>query len=232
MKRTYLALAGLGLAMAAAPAVNGSVALAQGVFNSVPVDPSRFAVLAKPVGSADWSLLVLEQLAPRPLCWEQRPDGLVDPSLNRFDFTGICSRYLDSNGYSLRVADQDLASRYRLRLRQVGQELQLQAMSPTETTTLVVGRGTVPLRDRDAFVAITLEPDWQLNRRAFGNQTLSHVYFANGTPLEDLLARAAQARGSLVAGRQRPLLGRRDDSRPSYEETEGPIALQVVPFEE
>jgi hypothetical protein len=232
MKRTYLALAGLGLAMAAAPAVNGSVALAQGVFNSVPVDASRFAVLAKPVGSADWSLLVLEQLAPRPLCWEQRPDGLVDPSLNRFDFTGICSRYLDSNGYSLRVADQDLASRYRLRLRQVGQELQLQAMSPTETTTLVVGRGTVPLRDRDAFVAITLEPDWQLNRRAFGNQTLSHVYFANGTPLEDLLARAAQARGSLVAGRQRPLLGRRDDSRPSYEETEGPIALQVVPFEE
>jgi hypothetical protein len=232
MKRTYLALAGLGLAMAAAPAVNSSVALAQGVFNSVPVDASRFAVLAKPVGSADWSLLVLEQLAPRPLCWEQRPDGLVDPSLNRFDFNGICSRYLDSNGYSLRVADQDLASRYRLRLRQVGQELQLQAMSPTETTTLVVGRGTVPLRDRDAFVAITLEPDWQLNRRAFGNQTLSHVYFANGTPLEDLLARAAQARGSLVAGRQRPLLGRRDDSRPSYEETEGPIALQVVPFEE
>jgi hypothetical protein len=239
MKRTYLALAGLGLAMAAVPAMDGSVALAQGVFTSVPVDASRFAVLAKPVGSADWSLLVLEQLAPRPLCWEQRPDGLVDPSLNRFDFTGICSRYLDSNGYSLRVADQDLASRYRLRLRQVGQELQLQAMSPTETTTLVVGRGTVPLRDRDAFVAITLEPDWQLNRRAFGNQTLSHVYFANGTPLEDLLARAAQARGSVVAGRQRPLPGRerlapgrRDESRPPYEETEGPIALQVVPFEE
>lgn len=242
MKRTYLALAGLGLAMAAGPALRGSGALAKGVFNSVPVDGSRFAVLAKPVGAADWSLLVLEQLAPRPLCWEQRPDGLVDPSLNRFNFTGICSRYLDSNGYSLRIADQDLASSYRLRLRQVGRELQLQAMTPTETAVLVVGRATVPQRDRDAFVAITLEPDWQLSRRAFGTRTLSHMYFANGTPLEELLARATQAEGGsalahrqpLLQGRERPALGRRDSSSPSSYDTtrEGPIALQVVPFVE
>ena len=52
-------------------------------------------------------------------------DGLVDPALNRFDFTGICSRYIDSNGYSLRVGEEDLASRYRLRLEQQGIERQL-----------------------------------------------------------------------------------------------------------
>ena len=30
----------------------------------------------------------------------------MDPSLNRFNFTGICSRYIDSNGYSLRIGEQ------------------------------------------------------------------------------------------------------------------------------
>ena len=45
---------------------------------------------------------------------------MVDPSLNRFDFTCICSRYLDSNGYSLRSGGADLRSRVRLRLRQQG----------------------------------------------------------------------------------------------------------------
>jgi hypothetical protein len=55
----------------------------------------------------------------------------------------------------------------------------------------VVGRATVPQRDRDAFVAIDLEPGWQLQRRAFGEQTLSHIYFANGTPLTELIAKAS-----------------------------------------
>ena len=112
--RTYLALAALGLA-AISP-----LAQAANVFTSQPLDASRFAVLARPVGSNSWSLLVLEQIRPQPLCWEQRPDGLTEPALNRFNFTGICNRYLDSNGYSLRIGDQDLASRYRLQLRQSG----------------------------------------------------------------------------------------------------------------
>jgi hypothetical protein len=247
MKRTYLALAGLALAGAGLPVVLPPLVHAAGVFGSRPLEASRFAVLGRPVGSSGWNLLVLEQIRPEPLCWEKRPDGLIDPALNRFDFTGICSRYLDSNGYSLRVGEQDLVNRYRLRLQQEGRELQLQAMSGDDPTVLVVGRGAVPSRDRDGFVAIELEPGWQLERRTFGEQTLSHVYFANGNPLAQLIARAGGSGGSTAGGSGSALsratsglapapadpAGSRDDSTLQASVLPGQtVALPVIPFRE
>ena len=236
---------GLGLGLAAATAGAAGLSLPTGsaamaLFGSRPLDGSRFAVLAKPVGRGDWTLLVLEQIQPQPRCWEQRPDGLIDPALNRFDFTGICSRYLDSNGYSLRIGEEDLASRYRLRLEQRGTSLALLAMSPGEPSQLLVGQGLVPLRDRDGFVQIRLEPGWQLQRRVYGQQTLSHVYFANGTPLNQLLG---QERGGGAGVASTPRLQPSKFSSPgrilapltqmetqSQMQTQGPIALKVIPF--
>ena len=200
MQRTYLPWLGL-TALAAGASVSLLPQVRAGdLFSSQPLDNSRFAVLAKPVGRSDWNLLVLEQLAPLPRCWDSRADGLVDPALNRFDYTGICSRYLDSNGYSLRVGQNDLGGSYRLRLQQQGTSLQLLAMNPNEATELVVGKGRVSRRDRDGFVALQLEPGWTLQRRLYGQQALSHVYFANATPLARLLASTAQAAGSATGG--------------------------------
>ncbi len=191
MTRTYLALAGLALAGGAAlPLVHPPLAAAVGIFQTAEVEADRFAVLARPVGDNDWTLLVLEQLAAQPSCWEDRKDGLVDPALNRFDYSGICNRYLDSNGYSLRVAEEDMGTSYRLRVQQVGSRLELQAFSPDSATVLVLGSGQVPLRDRDAFVALRLEPGWELKRRTYGERALSHIYFASPTSLEQLIATA------------------------------------------
>ena len=227
--RATPALAGLSAALLTLPAAAGAAAL----FNSLPLDQGRFAVLAKPVGRSDWNLLVLEQITPEPLCWQQRPDGLIDPALNRFDFTGICSRYLDSNGYSLRIGDQDLASRYRLRLAQRGNTLALPAMTPSDATELLVGRGSVPLRDRDGFVAIQLEPGWQLQRRVYGQQTLSHVYFAHATPLAQLLGTAGGGDLAIAPLPASPLRTPISPLRPlsSPGGNQGPIALQVIPFQ-
>ena len=225
LRRTYLALAGAGLALLTPWA--GAASL----FDSRPLDTSRFAVLARPVGPSDWNLLVLEQIQAQPLCWEQRPDGLVDPALNRFNFTGICSRYLDSNGYSLRIGNQDLASRYRLQLRQSGTELRLEASTPSNPTVLVVGRARVPLRDRDGFVALALEPGWDLQRRVFNSQTLSHIYFANPSPLPELLAKAGGS--SPVALRPPvapPSLPGPARAGGSTLVARGPTRLPVIPF--
>ena len=225
LRRTYLALAGAGLALLTPWA--GAASL----FDSRPLDTSRFAVLARPVGPSDWNLLVLEQIQAQPLCWEQRPDGLVDPALNRFNFTGICSRYLDSNGYSLRIGNQDLASRYRLQLRQSGTELRLEASTPSNPNVLVVGRARVPLRDRDGFVALALEPGWDLQRRVFNSQTLSHIYFANPSPLPELLAKAGGS--SPVALRHPvapPSLPGPARAGGSTLVARGPIRLPVIPF--
>ena len=242
MQRTYSrwlkphwpSLAGLGLVAAVSSAVLGLPPSRASIspFGSQPLDGSRFAVLAKPVGSSDWTLLVLEQIQPSPRCWEQRPDGLIDPALNRFDFTGICSRYLDSNGYSLRIGDEDLASRYRLRLAQRGSSLALLAMSPNDSTELLVGRGSVPLRDRDGFVQIQLQPGWQLQRRVYGVQTLSHVYFANATPLAQLLEAAGSGGIANAPQPLAPPLKQRSPLQPitSSNQARGPIALQVIPF--
>ena len=237
MQRTYLALAGLGIGSTLLAAVSPTLVRAAGLFDSRPVEASQFAVLARPVGRSDWNLLVLEQVQPEPRCWEARRDGLVDPSLNRFDYTGICNRYLDSNGYSLRVGQEDLASSHRLRLQQVGNVLLLQALSPNQPTALVVGRGEIPRRDREGFVAIQLDPGWELQRRSYGSQTLNHLYFANATSLGQLIVQAE--------GNRRPpttmarLGGRRlEPELPSSTDLGRvaipgrAIALQVIPFRE
>lgn len=239
MQRTYLAALGpggviaTGLAVAAAPLISLPfaplpllplpAAQAGVLFESRGVEASRFVILAKPVARSDWSLLVLEQLQPAPACWQQRPDGLIEASLTRFDYTGICSRYIDSNGYSLRIGNVDLANRYRLQLRQVGRELQLLGSSPDTPGDLLLGRGPVPRRDRDGFVAINLEPDWQLRRRVYGGQSLSHIYFATDTNLAQLNGPSQPTppprspSGSQLYGNQ----GYRS----------GPIALKVIPFQ-
>jgi hypothetical protein len=235
MQRTYLPWLGLTALAAGASVSLRPQVLAADLFTSQPLDQNRFAVLAKPVGRSDWNLLVLEQLAPLPRCWDSRADGLVDPALNRFDYTGICSRYLDSNGYSLRVGQHDLGGSYRLRLQQQGTSLQLLAMNPNETTELVVGKGRVSRRDRDGFVALRLEPGWELQRRLYGQQALSHVYFANATPLARLLASNAQAAGSApggAPGSPSPAHATLPGSQGGRSVGEGPIALQVIPFKE
>ena len=211
MQRSYLPWAGLALLSAG---LVGSQAAA-GVFQSQPLEQERLAVLGQPVGNQDWKLLVLVQLKPQPKCWEERRDGLIDPALNRFNFSGICSRYLDSNGYSLRVGEDDVSPRYRLRLESQGNTLVLLAMSGSHPTELVVGRGAIPLRDRSGFVALKLEPGWQLERRMYGERSLSHVYFANPKPLDGLIAQAER---------------RQDRPAVAMSSTNGPIALQVIPY--
>ena len=180
-----LALGGLG-----PPQIPGS--RAGDLFEARPVDPERYAVLGRPLGNGEWTLLVLEQIRPAPLCWQQRPDGLVDPSLNRFDFTGICGRYIDSNGFSVRLANLEGNSLpsgpLRLRLEQSGADLQLLASAPGLASELLVGRAAIPARDRNGFVALRLNPGWELQRRRYGNQILNHLYFANGASAEQLLA--------------------------------------------
>ncbi|MFM7312741.1 MAG: DUF3747 domain-containing protein [Cyanobium sp.] len=228
----------------------GTAARGDDLFAAQPVQENRFAVLARPVGRDDWNLLVLEQLASAPSCWSRRPDGLIDPSLNRFNFAGICSRYIDSNGYSLRIGEQDLASSYRLKLVQVGEELRLLASSVGSPADLVVGRGRVPLRDRDGFVQLSLETGWSLQRRTYQGRGLSHLYFANGDSLPLLFSRLISdpalptglpqganrflsRLGSLNTGAETapPSLGVLAD-RGGQAIPGRPVPLQVIPFRE
>jgi hypothetical protein len=258
MQRSYLALAA-GALVAAAWAVPGSGLTFRGVagelFEAEPVDAGRYAVLGRPLGNGEWTLLVLEQIRPAPLCWQRRPDGLVDPSLNRFDFTGICGRYLDSNGYSVRLSNQEggglAAGSLRLRLELIGQDLRLLASSPALKQDLLVGQASVPAQDRDAFVALRLNPGWELQRRRYGSQTLNHLYFANAASADQLLA-SSRPGPTVLPGPRRVWNAMRLPPPPPPSATPAPkadgglqaqpvmasggagraIALQVIPFRE
>ena len=227
MWRTYLRNLILTEAIATTALMFPRAYAAQGLFNSQPVPQDKFIVLARPLGRTDWTLLVLEQLKPQPCCWSKRPDGLVDSSLNRFDFTGICSPYLDSNGYSLRSGGEDLGSRVRLRLRQQGGDLLLETSQQQQRTSVVVGRAPIPQRDRHGFVSLRLNPGWRFERRVYQGKPLNHLYFAHREPLNRLLAMTQPNRPSGLN-----LFGNPMAPPPLHPLALGgnPIRLEVIPF--
>ena len=249
MSRTYLQAAGLA-AMGLLGAALTQEGTARSLFQSKALPQERFAVLAQPVGSNQWKLLVLEQIKPHRRCWTPRQDGLVEPSLNRFDFTGICNRYLDSNGYSLRSGGQDLGTRFRFRLKQSGASLQLEALDPQQKAPLLVGRAQVLGRDPNGFIPLELEPGWQLERRAYQGRNLNHLYFANPAPVNRLLALASsrgQRSGFARLGAPNPPVAPPPlpSARPTHKTTttrtasrqaakrlasSGPIRLEVIPY--
>ena len=244
MSRTYLravALTVVGLLGAAMPEEGA----ARSLFESTALPQERFAVLAQPVGRAQWKLLVLEQIKTKPRCWTPRANGLIEPSLNRFDFTGICKRYLDSNGYSLRSGGQDLGTRFRFRLKQSGASLKLEALDPQQRAPLLVGQALIPGRDPNGFVPLQLEPGWTLERRVYQGRKLNHLYFAHQAPVNRLLALAnssGQRSGFRRLGAPMPPIAppplpsikatRKTNSRTKAKRiaSSGPIRLQVIPY--
>ena len=239
MSRTYLRAAGLtavGL-LAAGLSQEGS---ARALFDSAAVPQEHIAVLAQPIGRAQWKLLVLEQIKAQPRCWRARQDGLVEPSLNRFNFSGICKRYLDSNGYSLRSGGQDLGTRFRFRLKRSGTLLKLEALDPQQRAPLLVGQARISKRDPNGFVALRLEPGWALERRVYQGRPLNHLYFAHQEPVNRLLAMASSRGhrsgfsrlGAPMAPITPPPLPTAAASRQRTTRlaSTAPIRLQVIPY--
>ena len=229
MRRTYLRSLSMAAVIGCTAVAMPSAQSARGLFDSKAVQQNRFAVLAQPVGASNWKLLVLEQIKQRPRCWTPRSDGLVDPTLNTFNFAGICRRYLDSNGYSFRSGGEDLGGRFRLSLRQRGNSLQLQVLNPRQGAPIVVGRATIPRRDRNGFVEIQLDPAWRLERRIYQGRTLSHIYFAHPDPVNLLLARAERGtdRGLHRLGAPTAPAAPRINQRLA---SGLPIRLEVIPY--
>lgn len=154
-------------------------ASAGSLFEATPVELQRFVLVAAPIGSSGEraQLNIYEQLNPRRACFsigEGKP-AAVEPLLATFDFTGICGRYIDANGFSLRVGGTDLASTYRLMVSRNSQDTLLLAI-PTRAGA---GPEMVVARTQGAgggFLKFELEPGWTLMRRAFRGRQLGHVY--------------------------------------------------------
>ncbi|UIE36067.1 DUF3747 domain-containing protein [Leptodesmis sichuanensis] len=161
-------------------------------FDKTELDVSKFIIIASPIGTTDsYKLLIFEQLNNRRLCWQEVPGTptTIDPLFMQFDFTKICGRSTDSNAYSVRVGDEDLAGRYNLRIVKKQNELVLVAFSLTDKNLRLfeIGR-THGLSD--GYLKIDLDPGWRLTRRVFQGKPTGHLYFTTDRTLGDLANQA------------------------------------------
>ena len=154
-------------------------AKAQGsVFTAADVDESQFVMVSAPIGKGESSQLnIYEQRTTARPCFavSGASPAVVDPLLASFDFTGICNRYIDGNGYSLRIGGDDLGTRYRLSVVKTGSDIELLAVSTRDPSrpTMVVARSGGP---GNGFLKLNLEPGWKLMRRQYGKRMLGHLY--------------------------------------------------------
>jgi hypothetical protein len=136
--------------------------------------------MAMPLEGGYYKLLVIEQITDKRACWSENGANptLVEPLLVTFDFTGICGRSTDSNGYSIRVGGEDMGLAYSLRIERGNGELLLVGVSPRQSSApkMIIARtrGMAP-----GFQKFILEPGWRFTRRVFNTKTLGHVYFTN-----------------------------------------------------
>lgn len=180
--RTLAALLPLAgsLALASPPP-----AAAKALFDAVEVDQTKFVIVSAPIGDGSRSQLnIYEQRSDARPCYAVQGSNpaVVDPLLSTFDFTGICSRYIDGNGYSLRVGDSDLGSTYRLSVVKESGDTLLMALptKPSAGPEMVVARSG---GSSNGFLLLVPEPGWKLMRRQYAGRTLGHVYvYREGWP--------------------------------------------------
>ena len=147
-------------------------------FTETAVDQTQVIAIARPYGDRKYDLLVIEQIPKKKQCWAESGSMpvMVDPLLLNYDFTGICRRSTDSNGYSVRLDGQDYGLEYLLRIVPRGNELVLVGTSRTgKAPELIIG-STQGLQA--GFMKIILKPGWQFTKRTFNNKVLGHFYFS------------------------------------------------------
>lgn len=149
-------------------------------FDNIEVNPDSFVAVAAPFGENKYQLLIIEQIANRQACWSESGNNpvTVEPLLLNFDFTGICGRSTDSNGYSIRMNGEDLGLDYILRIVQRNGELVLVGTNVRDRRSpeIEIGR-TNGLSS--GFDKIFLDPGWRFSRRSYQGKALGHIYLTN-----------------------------------------------------
>jgi N-acetylmuramoyl-L-alanine amidase len=146
-------------------------------FGQKEVDQSKFVAIASPYRNGEaHQLLLVEQVTDARPCWSESGSApiLIDPLLLGFDFTGICGRSTDANGYSIRMDGEDLALRYSLRvLHRDGDLVLVGAPRERGADEIIIAHaaGTTT-----GFAKLVLDPGWRFTKRTLGDRALGHVY--------------------------------------------------------
>lgn len=152
------------------------------IFGQKEVEQNKFIAIAQPYDGGNlYHLLVLEQISPNKACWSESENSgvtVVKPLLLNFNFTGICGRSTDSNGYSIRMAGQDLGVQYDLDIVRRDDQLVLIGTNfrDRNAPTIEIGKTS---GISDGFLKINLKPGWRFSKRTYSGKVLGHVYLTN-----------------------------------------------------
>ncbi len=178
--RNFLPLSLAALASITLGAIGAMSLAAAGTFGQQEVEQNKFIAIAVPRVGSTPQLVILEQISDSQPCWKESGTTpvTVEPLLLKFDFTGICRRSTDTNGYSIRMADQDMGLLYKLKLVRDNDELVLVGISNTDPNAAVVKIGKTH-GISPGLTKIVLEPGWRFTKRTSNGQTLGHVYLTS-----------------------------------------------------
>lgn len=159
-------------------------AQANSVFGQQEVSPNRVTLMATPYnGGYAQQLTVLEQVGTEKACWGEQGASptLINPLLLSFDFTGMCARGVDGNGYSIRVNGEDLYLRYTPQIIEKNGELLLIAKPNRKgDLSFVIARSRGPAQ---SFSKLILEPSWRITKRVYQGKVLDHFYLTHDQAL-------------------------------------------------
>lgn len=166
-----------GLAVASFWSVGAFNPTTAATFDSAEVKGDNFIAVAAPYGENKHQLLIIEQLSNRRPCWSENGSNpvTVDPLLLNFDFTGICGRSTDSNGYSLRMSGEDLGLEYILRIVERNGDLVLVGTPRVNRSAPEIEIGSTQGMS-NGFAKIILNPGWRFTRRTYQGKSLGHIY--------------------------------------------------------
>lgn len=183
--KTSLRLSLAALATAAIATISSTFApvSAASLFDQTEVNQGDFIAIATPGGSLGHKLLILEQQRDTRACWSESGSNptTVNLLLNDFNFSGICGRSSDSNGFSIRMAGDDLGLKYRLSIVERNGEFFLIGLPDDRNNPqLEIGR-TYGVTSGSA--KIYLNSGWRFTKRNYQGKTLGHVYLTNNLSL-------------------------------------------------
>jgi hypothetical protein len=182
--------AALALTTLCTIALNVPLSAAQAqLFDQQEVDSARLVAVAAPYGDRAHQLRIIQQASNAQSCWSELGSSpvMIDPLLNQFDYTNICNVSTDSNGFSIRMANQDLGLVYNLRVVARNNDLLLIGTPALgiKAPELEIGRAN---GYTDGFAKIQLNPGWRFTQRAFSGKRLGHFYLTSDHPLENWMA--------------------------------------------
>ena len=170
--------AGLAVTSAIAATSYSQVSVAA-TFGQTEVNQDQFIAIAVPRGNDYYNLTILEQQSNQRRCWNESGQSptIIDPLLLQFNFSGICGRSADSNGYSIRHRGKDLGMQYRLTLKRSGNDVLLLGQpSSSRAQPVILGRtGGVS----SSLMKINLDPGWKYTKRNYQGKTLGHIYLTH-----------------------------------------------------